>query len=414
MRPLGDALPVNQGLGGRALSAAEPTSYPDEAPGEPERLEWSDFSPDNIAKTTRKLTGRGPNRKLARQLYQRGRRRLPPGRRRSGPSGRRLFAAAAPQFAEAAERWPDSALAMDGLFMAGESYFFADDYPQANKHYEKLVKAFPNNRYMDVVDQRRFAIAKYWLDLNQREPRGGSTTSTSSTARGPGSDARGSGLRVFDKIRVDDPTGRFSDDATLAAANEHFWRGKFYKADEYYSDLRKAYPTSEHQFLAHFLGLKAKLNSYQRPGLRRHAARRGREAHQANAPAVPAGIRAGTRIPRPGRRPSPLSQGPAAGVPGRVLRPPRRIPGRVALLLTRIVQRVPRYAAGPAGQERIGQIAGLPPVPPQEPSGSSTCSRKATRSSRCWTRPSGRREAQRGNGGSPPGSLQQPCGGAAP
>ena len=64
---------------------------------------------------------------------------------------------------------------------------------------------------------------------------------------------------------MDDPTGRLSDDATLAAGNEHLAARKFNKADEYYTDLRKSYPTSEHQFLAHFLGLKAKLNSYGGP-----------------------------------------------------------------------------------------------------------------------------------------------------
>ena len=53
---------------------------------------------------------------------------------------------------------------------------------------------------------------------------------------------------MFDKIRVDDPTGRLADDATLSLANENFTRRKFMKADEYYSDLRKAYPSSEHQF----------------------------------------------------------------------------------------------------------------------------------------------------------------------
>src|SRR6478752_9301679 len=47
--------------------------------------------------------------------------------------------------------------------------------------------------------------------------------------------------------------------------NEAFAAGKFYKADEYYTDLQKAYPNSEHQFLAHFLGLKAKMKTYTGP-----------------------------------------------------------------------------------------------------------------------------------------------------
>jgi outer membrane protein assembly factor BamD (BamD/ComL family) len=171
---------------------------------------------------------------------------------------------AAPKYAAAADKWPDSALAMDALFSAAECYFFADEYPQASLYYEKLIKAFPNNRYLDTVDQRRFLIAKYWLALNQESPEPVYYCNWFNRTR-PWRDARGHGLRIFDKIRVDDPTGRLADDATLAAANEQFQTGKFFKADEYYSDLRTAYPTSEHQFLAHFLGLKAKLNCYQGP-----------------------------------------------------------------------------------------------------------------------------------------------------
>jgi outer membrane protein assembly factor BamD (BamD/ComL family) len=175
-----------------------------------------------------------------------------------------LFELAAPKYSAAADRWPDSQLAVDGLFMAAESYFFADNYDQANLAYEKLVKDFPHNRYLDLVDQRRFLIARHWLDLNRANPESFYYVNWFNKER-PWRDARGHGLRIFDKICVDDPTGRLSDDATLASANEHFAAGDFLKADEKYTDLRQAYPSSEHQFLAHFLGLKAKLNCYQGP-----------------------------------------------------------------------------------------------------------------------------------------------------
>jgi outer membrane protein assembly factor BamD (BamD/ComL family) len=153
---------------------------------------------------------------------------------------------------------------MDAQFYAGESYFFADDYSKANEQYEKLIKAFPSNRYLEVVDQRRFMIAKFWLDSNRQNPESTFYANWFDKTR-PWRDAHGHGLRIFDKIRIDDPTGRLADDATLAAANENFASGKYYKAHDYYSDLRKAYPSSEHQFLAHFLDIKAILNSYQGP-----------------------------------------------------------------------------------------------------------------------------------------------------
>ena len=235
-----------------------------EEPEKSEGLSWSDFSWNNLGKTTKKLTGQGPDRGEAIKRYREAddlfRQAMAADPRRKSD----IFEIAAPKFAAAADRWPDSQLAMDALFMAGESYFFADDYPQANLYYEKLVKAFPNNRYLDLVDKRRFEIARFWLDLNHHSAEPFYYVNWINKVR-PWRDARGHGLRVFDKIRIDDPTGKLADDATLAAGNEHFISGRFYKADDYYTDLRKAYPTSEHQFEAHFLGTKAKLNSYLGP-----------------------------------------------------------------------------------------------------------------------------------------------------
>ncbi|HZN32930.1 MAG TPA: outer membrane protein assembly factor BamD [Pirellulaceae bacterium] len=244
-----------------APGEAQPASY--EEPAE-NKLPFEDFSIDNLGKTVKKLTGNGPNREVAKQIFREADDIFRQALAAEPEKRAQIFEIAAPKYAAAAERWPDSALAMDALFSAGECYFFADNYPQASAQYEKLVKAFPNNRYQDTVDQRRFLIAKYWLALHHESPEPIYYYNWFNKSR-PWRDARGNGLRIFDKIRIDDPTGRLADDATLAAGNEHFLAGKFYKADEYYSDLRKAYPTSEHQFLAHFVGLKAKLNCYQGP-----------------------------------------------------------------------------------------------------------------------------------------------------
>jgi outer membrane protein assembly factor BamD (BamD/ComL family) len=211
------------------------------------------------------MIGRGPDKNVARELYREGDALYKEAAAMAeGPARTAKFAEAGAKFAEAAERWPDSALQQDAYYMAGESYFFADYYVESNRQYEYLVKAYPNNRYLDVVDQRRFAIAKYWLDEEKKSPEPLYYANFTNPTR-PWKDRRGNGLRVFDKIRVDDPTGRLADDATLAAANEHFAARNFMKADEYYTDLIKAYPTSEHQFTAHFLGLKAKLSSYLGP-----------------------------------------------------------------------------------------------------------------------------------------------------
>ncbi len=269
---------------------------------------------------------------------------------------------------------------MDAPLHGGGKLLLRGQLPQANLAYEKLVKAFPNNRYLDMVDQRRFLIARHWLDLNRAESR--VVLLCQLVRQGPAV-ARCPRARAADfrQDRVDDPTGRLSDDATLAAANEHFAGGEFLKADEKYTDLRQAYPSSEHQFLAHFLGLKAKLNCYQGPAyggtlldeaeklvkqIRRQfpqEAERERiyldrgcgrdsfhKAERLNASWLEyydkrLGVPGGTNLLRAG--------GPR----------------------TSTTRRTP---SGPS--ERIGQIAGLcRQFPPSSCRGSSTCCRKATR-----------------------------------
>jgi outer membrane protein assembly factor BamD (BamD/ComL family) len=271
--------PSTTGIGGAAPDPSA-TSSTTEADGD-EGVKQASFEEERVIKTPadhfneaisikkwpakfKAAIGQGPNREIAKQLYREGDVLYKEAAALEGSARAAKFAEAGAKFAEAAERWPDSALNQDSLYMAGESYFFADYYVESNRAYEQLVKSYPNNRYLDVVDQRRFAIAKFWLDADRKSPEPFYYANFTNPMR-PWKDRRGSGLRVFDKIRVDDPTGRLADDATLAAANEHFAARNFMKADEYYGDLIKAYPTSEHQFTAHFLGLKAKLSSYLGP-----------------------------------------------------------------------------------------------------------------------------------------------------
>lgn len=228
-------------------------------------FDLEDLSPSSIAKKFKRMTGRGPNKGLAKQLYGQAEQEyklaaeMPEGRERAS-----RFISAGSKFAKAADYFPGSSVEMDALFMAAESNFFADHYWDATKFYERLIKAHPNNRYLDTVDARRFAIARYWLQLQDEHPEPVYYANFINETR-PWRDVRGHALRQFDKIRLDDPTGRLADDATLAVANAHFKSRRYLKADEFYTDLRKTYPNSEHQFSAHYLGLKAKLESYLGP-----------------------------------------------------------------------------------------------------------------------------------------------------
>lgn len=326
-------------------------------------LSWSDFSWDNLGKTSKRLTGQGENRDLARQLYREGYDLFNQARAADPHRKAAIFEMAAPKFAAAADRWPDSQLAMDGLYMAGESAFFADEYVLANTYYEKLVKSFPNNRYLDQVDKRRFSIARFWLQTNHEHPEPFYYMNYTNKTR-PWRDIRGHGLRIFDKIRIDDPTGKLADDATLAAANEHFEAGRFYKADDYYTDLRKAYPTSEHQFLAHFLGVKSKLNSYMGPAY-------GGTALDETEKLIKQTRR---QFPVEAEQEREFLDKAAAEVRYRKAEQlmhlaryyDRRAEYRAAQhYYERVVREFRDTPLAQRSEERIGQIAGLPPVPPQ-------------------------------------------------
>lgn len=175
-----------------------------------------------------------------------------------------FYLAAAESYAEAAEKWPDSALQEDAWFMSGESYFFIDYYDKANDQYERLLKDYPNSRYMDTVQRRRFAIAQYWIKEAELADRSFAHFNLFDESR-PLRDSYNTGIRILDQIRIQDPTGEIADDATMAAAVALLKTKSYGRADVILTDLRKTFPGSSHQFMAHFLGIDTKLRSYQGP-----------------------------------------------------------------------------------------------------------------------------------------------------
>jgi len=218
---------------------------------EDEGLSLKDFSPDNISKTTKKLTGNGPNKEIAQKSFDEADALYKQAAAAEGAKRAELFSAAGEKFTAAAERYPSSALEQNALFYAAESYFFADMYLDANKNYEKVIKAYPNNRFLDTIDQRRFVIAKYWLDLNRQEPESAYYFNWTDNTR-PWRDARGNALRLYDKIRIDDPTGKLADDATLAAGNENLLAGKFIRPTSITRTCAKRTPRVSISFLPIF------------------------------------------------------------------------------------------------------------------------------------------------------------------
>ncbi|MFT7639993.1 MAG: outer membrane protein assembly factor BamD (BamD/ComL family) [Pirellulaceae bacterium] len=230
-------------------------------------LSASDFAPQRIGGTLKRLSAGQPaiNEKEARSLYARAEEIF---ERANGLTDKnekqRLFVEASGLFKQAAELFPESSVEHDGLFMTAEANFFADRYEKANDTYELLIKKYPNSRLLDAIESRRMAIASYWLSLDDASPQSFLSVNYTDQRR-PFRDTYGHALRIYDRIRLDDPTGKFAAAATMALANAHFRSGKYIEADTTYTDLRATYPDSEHQFMAHLLGMKAKLLSYQGP-----------------------------------------------------------------------------------------------------------------------------------------------------
>ena len=259
-----DASPVT------APYAVAQTSHEQEMDGSDEdsSLELSDFSISNIGGTVKDLAGKGPDRNVARQLFEEGEQQYRDALavRAQDPESdyANQLIEASELFVGAAKRWPDSALEEDALFRAGESQFFADHFVECNTLFETLLKKYPNTRYLDLVEVRRFHIADYWMKLHTSDSVGSMGFNFTENTH-PWSDTFGHAIRIYDGMRIDDPTGRLADDATMAAANAFFVKGDYLKADQYYSDLRTHFPSSEHQFKAHLLGVQAKLRGYDGP-----------------------------------------------------------------------------------------------------------------------------------------------------
>jgi len=241
----------------------QPVSYQDEVAPEDDGLDASDFSFSNIDDTVRSAVGLGPDHRLAVQLYRKGMNQYKAAAelKRQGKDAEDAFLQAAESFDSAAKRWPESALQQDALFMSGESLFFAEHYPDANEQYEELLKNYPNTHHIDKVEAKRFTIAQYWLQLHESDPTSWYTWNFTDNRRPSKADFRNA-VAVLDMIRIDDPTGKFADDATMAAGNAHFADGNWVQAAGFYEDLRKTFPSSEHQFKAHLLELKCRLKSY--------------------------------------------------------------------------------------------------------------------------------------------------------
>ena len=198
--------------------------------------------------------GQGPNTGEARSIFTKAQQLF----------DQKQYIAAAEMFEDAADRWPGSDLEQQAMFMVGEGYFFADKYDDANDAYDALIKKYPGSKYLDKAISRQWSIARYWRQRAERDPEWPITPNLFDKTR-PRFDTLGRALKTYDNIRMNDPTGPWSDDALMATATTHFTRSRYEDADYHFGLLRREYPKSEHQLMAHLLGLQCKLRKYQGP-----------------------------------------------------------------------------------------------------------------------------------------------------
>ncbi|QDU77014.1 Outer membrane protein assembly factor BamD [Bremerella volcania] len=223
------------------------------------------WDPTGVGAKTLEVTGNNSeNKALAKKLFTQAEALYEQGMAAQGKDRSSKLNEAAGLFKRAAVYAPDSTIEEDSLMYSGECYFFLDNYPEATKQYDQLVKKYQNSKHLDAVGARRFKLARYWLDRHSKE-RSWAIQPNLTDEQLPLFDRFGNAIKLFDLIRLDDPTGDLADDATLAAANAHFREGNFESADRFYTDLRENFPTSEHQFTAHYLGVVTKLKVYQGP-----------------------------------------------------------------------------------------------------------------------------------------------------
>ena len=229
-----------------------------------DRIIMQDLGPGHLATTIKAKSIKKIDRAAAEEEFSRGRQLYATAlqaKEAGGDGYQDQFIDAANHFRLASAYAPDSTIDEDSLYYQGESFFFADCYTQANRAFELLVNRFSGTTFLDRAEARRLAIAQYWLQLAQNQSAWQLGIKLGDRQR-PSSGLTTEARRILHQIRLDDPTGKLADDATMALANSYFLSGRYPDAADAYEDLRKSYPSSKHQFEAHLFELKSRLLSY--------------------------------------------------------------------------------------------------------------------------------------------------------
>lgn len=196
---------------------------------------------------------------------------------------RKTLKEAAQLYEKAAERWPGPALRPreakknpfsapksgtlieeDGLFFAGECWFFYKDFSRAVSCYRALVSTYASTIYKDVAMKRLFYIGNYWIECSENEKesdgeKGKPVFRTFAAAK-----------KAYETIFLNDASDRgLAPAALFALANAYMRRGvkqgdgSYDNAAQYYRQLYELYPGSKYAEDAVRLRMIALHRSYQ-------------------------------------------------------------------------------------------------------------------------------------------------------
>lgn len=211
------------------------------------------LDPKKAVKRVREATGYGPDERVARALLDEG----------VALFNEKKYGPAATKFEAAATRWPKTDLAAKALFNLGEAHFFDNEYEDASDAYIELLDKHASTPKLDATVERLWEIGQFWEKAYFADSWRAPFDFNPINETRPTADTIGHAVRLYEAIRLNDPTGPRADDAIMATAGIHFRRERFSDADYHYTLLREEYPRSDHQFEAHLLGLQAKLQRYQ-------------------------------------------------------------------------------------------------------------------------------------------------------
>jgi outer membrane protein assembly factor BamD (BamD/ComL family) len=222
---------------------------------------WDVLDPVNFFTKVRDWVGLGPDEKKALAAMKRGREILTANKDNVTAAN---YSAAAKEFETAAKRFPDSVLEEDALHLAGECYFFSDNYPKAFRAYQKLIVKYQHSKHLDNDVRRVFKIARFW----EEEDRRGVAAVNMTNKERPTFDTFGNAKKAYETIFIYDANGPVSDDAVMALATAYLAKGRYQGDDNYnhaayyYRYLRENFPLSKHLAKAHENELFARTNAY--------------------------------------------------------------------------------------------------------------------------------------------------------